>query len=87
MKLELQSTSFCKNEDGSKILLPELYHGTPTVSRCSLVAWIILTKQKYESLRANIDETESAAIITEQGGQENHRERSQDGSSFCNQFA
>ena len=39
------------------------------------------------SLRANIDETESAAIITEQGGQENHRERSQDGSSFCNQFA
>ncbi len=50
MKLELQSTSFCKNEDGSKILLPELYHGTPTVSRCSLVAWIILTKQKYESV-------------------------------------
>ena len=41
----------------------------------------------YCSLRANIDETESAAIITEQGGQENHRERSQDGSSFCNQFA
>ena len=39
------------------------------------------------ALRANIDETESAAIITEQGGQENHRERSQDGSSFCNQFA
>jgi hypothetical protein len=39
------------------------------------------------SLRANIDETESAAIITEQGGQENHRERSQGGSSFCNQFA
>ena len=27
------------------------------------------------ALRANIDETESAAIITEQGGQENHRER------------
>ncbi len=40
-----------------------------------------------EPLRANIDETESAAIITEQGGQENHRERSQDGSSFCSQFA
>jgi hypothetical protein len=39
------------------------------------------------SLRANIDETESAAIITEQGGQENHRERSQDGNSYCNQFA
>jgi hypothetical protein len=38
-------------------------------------------------LGANIDETESAAIITEQGGQENHRERSQDGSSFCSQFA
>jgi hypothetical protein len=39
------------------------------------------------TLRANIDETESAAIITEQGGQENHRERSQDGGSFCSQFA
>jgi hypothetical protein len=39
------------------------------------------------TLRANIDETESAAIITEQGGQENHRERSQDGNSYCNQFA
>jgi hypothetical protein len=43
---------------------------------------------RWESaLRANIDETESAAIITEQGGQENHRERSRDGSSFGNQFA
>jgi hypothetical protein len=41
----------------------------------------------HRSLRANIDETESAAIITEQGGQENHRERSQDGNSYCNQFA
>jgi hypothetical protein len=40
-----------------------------------------------KSLRANIDETESAAIITERGGQENHRERSQNGSSFCSQFA
>ena len=39
------------------------------------------------TLRANIDETESAAIITEQGGQENHRERSQNGSSFWSQFA
>jgi long-subunit acyl-CoA synthetase (AMP-forming) len=39
------------------------------------------------TLRANIDETESAAIITERGGQENHRERSQNGSSFCSQFA
>ena len=39
------------------------------------------------TLRANIDETESAAIITERGGQENHRERSQSGSSFCSQFA
>jgi hypothetical protein len=39
------------------------------------------------ALRANIDETESAAIITEQGGQENHRERSQDCCSFRNQFA
>jgi transposase-like protein len=38
-------------------------------------------------LRANIDETESAAIITERGGQENHHERSQDGSSLCSQFA
>jgi hypothetical protein len=40
-----------------------------------------------EALRANIDETESAAIITERGGQENHRERTQNGSSFCSQFA
>ena len=39
------------------------------------------------TLRANIDETASAAIITEQGGQENHRERSQNGSSFWSQFA
>jgi len=39
------------------------------------------------TLRANIDETESAAIITEQGGQEDHGERSQDSSSFCSQFA
>ena len=38
------------------------------------------------ALRANIDETESAAIITEQGGQENHRDRDQDYNSFCNQF-
>jgi hypothetical protein len=38
-------------------------------------------------LRVNIDETESAAIITERGGQENHRERSQNGGSFCSQFA
>ena len=38
------------------------------------------------TLRANIDETLTAAIITEQGGKENHRERSQDCSSFRNQF-
>src|ERR1035441_3365729 len=38
------------------------------------------------SLRANIDETPTAAIITEQGGKEKHRERSQDCSSFCSQF-
>ena len=47
----------------------------------------VLASDPDNTLRANIDETESAAIITEQGGQENHRERSQDGSSFCNQFA
>src|SRR6266568_7572922 len=39
-----------------------------------------------DTLRANIDETLTAGIITEQGGKENHRERSQDCSSFCNQF-
>jgi len=38
------------------------------------------------SLRANIGETLTAAIITEQGGKENHRERSQERSSFCRQF-
>jgi hypothetical protein len=37
-------------------------------------------------LRANIDETLTAATITEQGGKENHRERSQDCCSFCSQF-
>gem|GEM_PF-6854810 len=37
-------------------------------------------------LRANIDETEFAAIITVQGGRENHRERNQDCSSFSSQF-
>jgi hypothetical protein len=43
---------------------------------------------KWISLRANIDETVTEAIITEQGGQEkNHRERSQDGSSFRSQRA
>jgi site-specific recombinase XerD len=40
-----------------------------------------------KALRANIDETLTAAIITEQGGKENHRERSQDCCSFCSQFA
>ena len=40
-----------------------------------------------QALRANIDETESAAIITEQGGRENHRERDQDCSSFSSQFS
>ena len=44
-------------------------------------------RHRFKSLRANIDETESAAIITERGGQENHRERSQNDSSFCSQFA
>jgi FAD synthase len=38
------------------------------------------------ALRANIDETEFAAIITEQGGRENHRERNQDCGSFSSQF-
>jgi hypothetical protein len=33
MKLEPQSKRFCKNEDGSKISLPELYHGMLIVSR------------------------------------------------------
>jgi hypothetical protein len=40
-----------------------------------------------EALRANIDETLTAAIITEQGGKEKHRERSQEFSAFCSQFA
>ena len=35
-----------------------------------------------EALCANIDETLTAAIITEQGGKEKHRERNQDCSSF-----
>src|SRR5579862_9237117 len=39
-----------------------------------------------EPLRANNDETLTAAIITEQGGKENHREREQDCCSFCSQF-
>ena len=38
-------------------------------------------------LCANIDETESEAIITEQGGQENHRERDQECDSFCSQLS
>ena len=36
----------------------------------------------FYPLRANIDETVPAAIITEQGGKEKHRERSRDCSSF-----
>ena len=39
------------------------------------------------SLRANNDETLTTAIITEQGGKENHRERDQDCCSFPSQFA
>jgi pyruvate kinase len=39
-----------------------------------------------ETLRANIDETLTATIITEQGGKEKHRERSQDCSSFGSQW-
>jgi hypothetical protein len=39
-----------------------------------------------QSLRANIDETLTAAIITEQGGKEKHRERSQEFNAFCSQF-
>ena len=39
-----------------------------------------------EPLRANIDETLTAAIITEQGGKEKHRERSQEFIAFCSQF-
>jgi hypothetical protein len=43
-----------------------------------------ITKRPWDSfpLRANIDETESEAIITEQGGRENHRDRIEVGSSF-----
>ena len=42
-----------------------------------------MQRARRATLRANIDETESAAIITEQGGQENHRERSQDRVPFA----
>src|ERR1035441_3719779 len=38
--------------------------------------------ESEDALRANIDETLTAAIITEQGGKEKHRERSQDCSSL-----
>jgi len=41
---------------------------------------------KRGALRANNDETLTAAIITEQGGKENHREREQDCCSFPSQF-
>jgi transposase len=44
-------------------------------------------QQLWSPLRANIDETLTAAIITEQGGKERHRERNQDCSSFRSQFA
>ena len=43
-------------------------------------------KAPNKPLRANIDETLTAAIITEQGGKENHRERIQECSFFCGQF-
>ncbi len=69
---ERECAQFYADHNGRPSLTPGIYF------RLLLVGY---------SLRANIDETESAAIITEQGGQENHRERSQDGSSFCNQFA
>jgi hypothetical protein len=39
-----------------------------------------------KTLRANIDETLTAAIITEQSGKEKHRERSQEFNAFWSQF-
>jgi hypothetical protein len=65
-----------------------------TVDGTLIEAWASLKsfqckdqKNPPPALRANIDETLTAAIITEQGGKENHRERSQDCCSFCSQFA
>src|ERR1035437_7055895 len=48
--------------------------------------WEAILVQR-EALRANIDETLTAALITEQGGKEKHRERSQEYCSFPSQFA
>ena len=43
-------------------------------------------KRTRLTLRANIDETLTAAVIREQGGKENHRERKQDDSSSRSRF-
>ena len=56
-------------------------------SKYQIPADSIEEKALRDTLCANIDETESAAIITEQGGQENHRGRNQGCSSFCDQLA
>jgi hypothetical protein len=64
------------------------YHWYGPDTRCALVKCKIeeiLRRHPEWSLRANNDETLTAAIITEQGGKENHRERDQDGGSFCRQ--
>ena len=89
------------DENCPALLGPELL-GRVRSTRADLPSAVVLAKREFESwflasaesLRGHRgfsedleSETESAAIITEQGGQENHRERSQDGSSFCSQFA
>jgi hypothetical protein len=56
-----------------------------------LIAWndlfkIIAAQMIGGPLRANIDETLPAVIITEQGGKENHRERGKECHSFRSQF-
>ncbi|HXP83786.1 MAG TPA: hypothetical protein VN841_03665 [Bryobacteraceae bacterium] len=48
---------------------------------------VLVPIERGGTLRANIDETLTAAIITEQGGKEKHRERSQEYCSFPSQFA
>ena len=60
----------------------------PNMTREKFAAELLsyISRRGVKTLRANSDETLTAAIITEQGGKENHREREQDCCSFCNQF-
>src|ERR1035437_6868564 len=74
------------------IRLPRVNHGLKRLVMIGSDGFVTLEALRWladqgAALRANIDETLTAALITEQGGKEKHRERSQEYCSFPSQFA